>query len=388
MRTYTYDAAGHVLTYSTVTATYNDRGRLSTVNNNSKTETLLYNALGQMMKTSGGAAGTVLYMYDEAGHLLGEYSSTGALVEETVWLGDLPVATLRPSGSSIAIYYVEADQLNTPRQVTRATDNTQMWTWFSDPFGTTAANSNPAGAGTFKYNLRFPGQTYDSQAGLQQNYFRDYDPAVGRYVESDPIGLAGGVNSYSYAIQNPVSGQDPLGLYCVSTGQSVSCSYPGGPAFTLPVQGFPDINASYRVLYHKYDVQRAIGCAKPQDVMQALINNPTPGTPSPATQGGTPNNAPALLFSNNPVSSYLTTDLNTGLPLVVNITGPNSAFNPGYVAREVVDGIAHSYGEGLNAWQSPAASAQWLQDLANEYVWGRQMSRLIAQAQATCGCRH
>jgi hypothetical protein len=45
------------------------------------------------------------------------------------------------------------------------------------------------------------------------------------------------------------------------------------------------------------------------------------------------------------------------------------------------------YGEGLNPLQSPAVSSQWLQDLANEYVWGRQMNELIKQAQATCGCR-
>jgi RHS repeat-associated protein len=211
-RTYTYDASGHVLTYSTITATYYDRGALQTLKNGSVSEALIYNALGQMAQTSGGAAGTVLYMYDESGHLLGEYSSTGALVEETVWLGDLPVAILQPSGSSVAVYYIEADHLNTPRQVTRPSDNTQMWTWFSDPFGTTPANTNPAGAGTFVYNLRFPGQIYDSQAGLHQNMMRDYDPAIGRYVESDPIGLRGGINTYAYAGDDPLLWSDPYGL--------------------------------------------------------------------------------------------------------------------------------------------------------------------------------
>ena len=58
-------------------------------------------------------------------------------------------------------------------------------------------NENPAGGGTFKYNLRFPGQLYDSHAGLNQNYFRDYDPAIGRYVQSDPIGLLGGFGTYA-----------------------------------------------------------------------------------------------------------------------------------------------------------------------------------------------
>jgi RHS repeat-associated protein len=64
------------------------------------------------------------------------------------------------------------------------------------------------------YNLRFPGQIYDSQAGLQQNWNRDYDPAVGRYVESDPLGLKGGINTYGYGRLNPLRVSDP-------TGQSV-----------------------------------------------------------------------------------------------------------------------------------------------------------------------
>ncbi len=211
-RTYSYDAAGHTTGYSSISATYNDAGRLKTLTNGTVTETLVYNALGQRIETSGGASGTILYWYDEAGHLLGEYDGSGNLIEETVWLGDTPVATLRTSGSSVAIYYVHTDQLNTPRQVTRPSDNGQMWSWFSDPFGTDAANSNPAGNGAFAYNLRFPGQAFDGQAGLHANYFRDYDPAIGRYVQSDPVGLRGGVNTYLYVGGDPVRGSDSLGL--------------------------------------------------------------------------------------------------------------------------------------------------------------------------------
>lgn len=210
-RTYTYDAAGHTTGYSSMTSTYNNAGRLKTVSRDSFTETLVYNALGQRIETSGGAAGTVLYWYDEQGHLLGEYDGSGNLIEETVWLGDIPVATLRPSGSSVAVYYVFTDQLNTPRQVTRPADNQVMWTWFSDPFGTDAANSNPAGAGTFAYSLRLPGQVFDGQVGLHYNYFRDYDPGTGRYIESDPAGLSASINTYAYVDSDPLLFFDPDG---------------------------------------------------------------------------------------------------------------------------------------------------------------------------------
>ena len=87
-----------------------------------------------------------------------------------------------------------------------------MWRWDTDPFGTTALNRNPQAQGTFVYNLRFPGQYYQAETNLHYNYHRDYDPNTGRYVESDPIGLQGGINTYTYVDDEPVSGSDPLGL--------------------------------------------------------------------------------------------------------------------------------------------------------------------------------
>jgi len=162
-----------------------------------------------------GTLGTTILMQDEAGHLIGEYTSTGALVEETVWMGDIPVATLQPNGSGgINIFYVHTDHLNTPRKVSRPSDNQLEWRWDTDPFGATAANQNPVGLGTFVYDLRFPGQMYQAETGLSQNLFRDYDSAVGRYVENDPIGLNGGINTYAYVSGNPISSVDMLGLLC------------------------------------------------------------------------------------------------------------------------------------------------------------------------------
>jgi RHS repeat-associated protein len=209
LRSYTYDAAGNTKEYGPYTFTYNNRGRMKSTSG--KSTNYLYNALGQMIEKSG-TLGTTIFMQDEAGHLIGEYTSTGGLIEETIWLGDIPVATLRPNGSSVNIFYVHTDHLNSPRKVSRPSDNKLEWRWDADPFGTTAANQNPAGLGTFVYGLRFPGQYYMAETGLNQNWNRDYDPLIGKYIESDPLGLKAGLNTYGYVNARPTLLIDPLGL--------------------------------------------------------------------------------------------------------------------------------------------------------------------------------
>ncbi len=172
------------------------------------------NALGQRVKKTTSGSSTY-FVYDETGDLVGEYDNSGNLIEETVWFGDTPVATLRPNGGGgVNLFYVHADHLNTPRRVSRPSDNVVVWRWDSDPFGTSAASGDPDGdSNLFVYGLRFPGQYLDPETGLHYNYQRDgYDAASGRYTQSDPVGLTGGLNTYAYVGSNPVSLIDPLGL--------------------------------------------------------------------------------------------------------------------------------------------------------------------------------
>ncbi|WP_213881929.1 RHS repeat-associated core domain-containing protein, partial [Pseudomonas sp. dw_358] len=127
------------------------------------------------------------------------------------------------------VLYLHPDHLNTPRL---ATDSAQtlLWSWNSDAYGVGAPNEDVDGDGnTTSIALRFPGQVYDATSQLSYNYYRDYNAQTGRYVQSDPIGLNGGINTYGYVGGNPLSYQDPSGLYgLTASGMLVEGAGVGG----------------------------------------------------------------------------------------------------------------------------------------------------------------
>jgi len=111
-----------------------------------------------------------------------------------------------PAPADIA--YIHADQLGTPQKLTDATQAV-VWDRVQDPFGRQVSLT----AGTGVANpLRFPGQLFDAESGFHYNYFRDYDPSTGRYIQFDPIGLEGGVNTFAYVGGNPLRLYDRFGL--------------------------------------------------------------------------------------------------------------------------------------------------------------------------------
>ncbi|WP_158568021.1 MULTISPECIES: RHS repeat-associated core domain-containing protein [unclassified Duganella] len=217
-----YDLAGNLITNGTTNLTYSDRGRLKSSAGTGVTASYLYNGLGQRVSKTGTLVptGGNEYVYDEAGHLLGEYDASGAVVQETIFLGDMPVSVLKqntigtPAVVSNSVYYVYADHINAPRVITEASTGNVVWTWIaSDPFGIAGPNETPSGTNVFSYNVRFPGQLFDRETNTHYNYFRDYDPQTGRYSQSDPIGLAGGINTFAYVNGNPLIYVDPYGLW-------------------------------------------------------------------------------------------------------------------------------------------------------------------------------
>ncbi|MDD5412122.1 MAG: hypothetical protein PHF31_12035 [Methylobacter sp.] len=268
LKNYSYDASGHLTSDGYNQFTYDGRGRLVQVANISLgVEQYRINGLGQRVAKIHGQASEqskeddhdgrrtetdrhrnpgkgeqdkhdkdmpagIYFVYDEAGHLLGEYNQRGKPIQETVWLGNIPAAVLAGDKH----YFVYADHLNSPRAITDSIGKV-VWRWDSDPFGATAQNEDHydrQALGTqkadedpdhdgheFVYNLRFPGQYYDKETGLYYNGLRDYDSSIGRYIQSDPIGLRGGINTYNYVNINPVNLIDPTGE--IGQQQIVQC---------------------------------------------------------------------------------------------------------------------------------------------------------------------
>ncbi len=310
---YTYDAAGNTTATGKHVLIYDARGRLSQVINPANGALLAsyqINALGQRVQKTVRTGPARVFLYDSAGHLIGEAGAAGQPLWDHIWLGDLPVAWvsvdqdedgiadeadncinvanpnqrdidgdgigevcdgdvnrdgrvddadalviqqcvvrlrpceakydvdgdgrasatdalrvayrkglppgpsgLRGEAADAQMFYVYPDHLGSPRVVTD-THNQVRWRWDnSDPFGANVASEDPDGDFLkLAYPLRFAGQYFDRDTGRHYNYHRDYDPGTGRYIQSDPAGLPGGINLYAYAGGDPISAKDPTGL--------------------------------------------------------------------------------------------------------------------------------------------------------------------------------
>jgi RHS repeat-associated protein len=114
--------------------------------------------------------------------------------------------------SPAALYFVHNDHLGTPQALTNQA-GAVVWKATYDPFGQATVNEDPDGDGVpVKNNKRYAGMYFDAETGLHYNWHRYYDPKVGRYISSDPIGLWGGLNTFSYVKNNPLRWIDPHGL--------------------------------------------------------------------------------------------------------------------------------------------------------------------------------
>ena len=200
-RTLTYNKNGSPTAVTDTTLpdaqhSYNAARRLAEIQTETLTARYTYNALGQRTSksvTENGQTTTTYFLYDEQGMLIAEINGAGQTMTHYLSLNHQPLAQLRGS----QIYYYHNDHLGTPQHMT---DDRQAVVWHASylPFGLATLSTEKV-----ENNLRFAGQYFDKESGLHYNYFRYYDPSLGRYLQSDPIGLAGGINTYAYVSGNP-----------------------------------------------------------------------------------------------------------------------------------------------------------------------------------------
>lgn len=174
-----------------------------------------YNPFGQRLSKKVKGI-TTYYLYSQEG-LVAEYSQAGNLQNEFHYQPDGAWMTnplFMRTGYNEVLYY-HNDHSGAPQALYNK-QGQQKWQAKYTAFGQAEILNN-----LVIQNLRFPGQYYDAESGLHQNYFRDYEPKIGRYIQADPIGLDGGINVYGYAYQNPVRYTDPLGLWVKRCGRGL-----------------------------------------------------------------------------------------------------------------------------------------------------------------------
>ncbi|WP_146160125.1 MULTISPECIES: RHS repeat-associated core domain-containing protein [unclassified Stenotrophomonas] len=220
-----YDATGNTTSIDGATKVFvhGSNGRLTQVTQAGvPVMNYAYNGRGERVRRHLGSSDT-LTVYDESGRWLGDYDASGLALQQAVWLDDLPVGLVAgPSAAVNRLHYVQPDHLGTPRAVIDPVRDVAVWTWdiASEAFGNSAPNEDPdLDTSRFVLDMRFPGQRLDVASGLNYNLHRDYDASIGRYIQGDPIGLAGDISLYAYALNSPLLKSDPLGLatYVITT---------------------------------------------------------------------------------------------------------------------------------------------------------------------------
>lgn len=179
-----------------------------------------YNAKGQrVIKRVNGQV--THFHYDTADQLIAETQASGQPIREYIYGAGKRLAMVDYTRDKAGvIYYMVNDHLGTPQLLLDAQQQV-VWSVDQSPFGEVNVE------GDVVQPLRFPGQYADDETGYSYNYFRDYDPTLGRYIQSDPIGLEGGVNTFGYVSGNPISSSDFWGLAEFFIGGFGDKGFPG-----------------------------------------------------------------------------------------------------------------------------------------------------------------
>ena len=303
-----YDAVGNTLVVGSVRAfTYNDVGHMEKILvGGSEIVAYTYNGRAEVVAGST-ALTTTRTVFDESGRWLSKRVSGSDSDQIAIWLDGMIIGAVRDS----ELVYTQSDALGSVRAIVSAAGNEAIWRWDAkgEAFGTDLADEDADGdSSTYSWSGSFPGQMMEPTSRISQNRFRNYDSSVGRYLESDPIGLGAGPSTYAYANNNPLSFVDELGLqattadrYCLQyplwcvggVGGAAVVVSPKPQSLTSPSAKATDTKecdyGTCATKYPEYDLCFEVSRSYPYAMLKhALLDFPAGSkarTPTPATGG-------------------------------------------------------------------------------------------------------
>jgi RHS repeat-associated protein len=359
---YSYDPKGNLTGDGTFTYAYDAESHLLSATSTGTTATYAYDP--QSRRKAKTLNGTTTNYLSVGNQEIAEYDGSGNLLRRYVYGVNLdePLVTVDAAGNH-SYHFTDAQG----SVVALANASGQL----AEKHAYSAYGLAASTAGTA---FQFTGRRVDPETGLYYYRARYYSPALGRFLQADPIGTKGGINLYAYVGNDPVNATDPMGKDCSTSNGFVSCAS-SNYQFTVPVATSPlawPFNGTDAVNftssdpgYHTYSTPANNGNAinvSPEAAYNYIVNNPVPGTSNPATPAGTANDATPFIGNNyaviSPVMSYTTINELNGQPIMVNITLPGHLLDPGIVVREVdtdANGgtIINNWGEGTAALQDP-----------------------------------